>query len=114
MLPPYSEIHPDHELTLQGHRLVKSGPYSLIRHPSYTGLIAMVIGLNFRYTTPDSFLLPYLGSTALRISLLFACLAPTLSLVKRIKQEEAMLAKEFEKEWDEYGKTTWKLVPFIW
>ena len=74
----------------------------------------MVIGLNLRYTTSNSFLLPYLGPTSLRVSLVFACLAPTLSLVKRIKQEEAMLAKEFETEWKEYCNTTWKLVPFLW
>jgi len=74
----------------------------------------MIIGLNLRYTTSDSFLLPYLGPTALRIPLIFACLAPTLSLVKRIKQEEAMLVKEFGKEWEEYCKKTWKLVPFLW
>jgi len=74
----------------------------------------MLIGLNLRYTTLNSFLLPYLGPRALRISLIFACLAPTLSLVKRIKQEEAMLAKEFGKEWKEYCKKTWKLVPFLW
>ena len=74
----------------------------------------MLIGLNLRYTTLNSFLLPYLGPRALRISLIFACLAPTLSLVKRIKQEEAMLAKAFEIEWKEYCKKTWKLVPFLW
>lgn len=74
----------------------------------------MLLGLNLRYTTPNSFLLPYLGPTALRISLIFACLAPPLSLIKRIKQEEAMLEKEFGKEWTEYCQNTWKLIPFIW
>lgn len=74
----------------------------------------MLLGLNLRYTTSHSFLLTYLGPTALRISLIFACLAPPLSLIKRIKQEEAMLEKEFGKEWTEYRQKTWKLVPFIW
>ena len=74
----------------------------------------MTMGLNIRYTTSNSFLLPYLGPTALRISLVFACLAPTLSLVKRIKQEEAMLEKEFGNEWKEYCKKTWRLVQFLW
>jgi protein-S-isoprenylcysteine O-methyltransferase Ste14 len=74
----------------------------------------MVLGLSLRYTTSSSFLLPYLGATALRISLVFGCLAPTLSLVKRIKQEEAMLAKEFGNEWKEYCKKTWRLVPSLW
>ena len=77
-------------------------------------MIAMLLGLSLRYTSANSFLLPYLGSTALHISLIFACLAPPLSLVKRIKQEEAMLAKEFGNEWKEYCKKTWRLVPFLW
>ena len=77
-------------------------------------MIAMLLGLSLRYTSSNSFLLPYFGSTMLRISLIFACLAPPLSLIKRIKQEEAMLAKEFGKEWEEYCKKTWKLVPLIW
>lgn len=75
----------------------------------------MLIGLNLRYTTSDSFLLPYLGPKVLRVSLIFACLAPSLSLVKRIKQEEAMLEeKEFGPEWKEYREKTWALIPFIW
>jgi protein-S-isoprenylcysteine O-methyltransferase Ste14 len=55
-----------------------------------------------------------LGQNALTASIFFACTAPTLSLVRRIKQEEAMLEKEFGAEWKTYCKKTWRLVPFIW
>jgi protein-S-isoprenylcysteine O-methyltransferase Ste14 len=77
-------------------------------------MLAMLMGLDIRYTSPRSFLLPILGQNALTASIFFACTAPTLSLVRRIKQEEAMLEEEFGAEWKTYCKKTWRLVPFIW
>jgi protein-S-isoprenylcysteine O-methyltransferase Ste14 len=74
----------------------------------------MVLGLNFRYATSNSFLLPYLGPTSLRLALAFAFLAPPLLLVKRIIQEEAMLDEKFGNEWREYREKTWIMMPFIW
>jgi protein-S-isoprenylcysteine O-methyltransferase Ste14 len=74
----------------------------------------MILGLSARYSTSDSFLAPYLGPTFLKISFLWACVAPPLSLAKRIKQEEAMLEKEFGHEWKTYCQRTWRLIPFVW
>jgi protein-S-isoprenylcysteine O-methyltransferase Ste14 len=74
----------------------------------------MVIGLSLRYTSSRSFLLPYLGQTALRGSLVWAFTLPLFALVRRIKQEESMLEKKFGSEWRQYCQRSWKLVPFIW
>lgn len=36
-----------------------------------------------------------------------------LVICNRIKREEAMLKNYFGKEWDEYVKTRWKLIPNV-
>lgn len=39
----------------EGHRVVESGPYALVRHPIYTGLLAGALGLAALRATPLAF-----------------------------------------------------------
>jgi protein-S-isoprenylcysteine O-methyltransferase Ste14 len=39
----------------EGHRLVDSGPYGLVRHPIYTGLLAAVLAMALQVATPAAF-----------------------------------------------------------
>lgn len=72
----------------QGHQLVTSGPYAIVRHPMYVGLIFAAIGALLIYLT---------WTTAY-----FALFAP-LTLVRAKKEEQALLA-EFGKQWQDYCK----------
>jgi protein-S-isoprenylcysteine O-methyltransferase Ste14 len=82
-----------------GHRLVTTGLYARIRHPSYLGLVVASVGWALAFRSGIGLLL-----TA-------ALLVP---LVARIRDEERLLATEFGAEWDAYCRRTWRLVPGLW
>jgi len=77
------------------HQLVTNGPYAIIRHPMYAGLILAAIGA----------LLIYFTWTAVY----FACFAP-FTLV-RARREETALSQQFGEQWWEYCRRVPALVP---
>lgn len=93
---------------LPGHRLVTSGSYGYVRHPSYTGSMLIVGGLAISHLTT--------GSLAVECSMLgpigslLLCAAWwtwTLSVgVSRAIAEDKELQKLFGPEWDAYAATT--------
>jgi len=84
---------------LPEHRLVTSGPYSLIRHPIYLGEIF------FGFSIPM-----ILGSLYGFIIML----VPTLMLFNRIEIEERALVSKFGQEYLDYASKTKKLIPYIY
>lgn len=83
-----------------GHRLIRTGPYRLLRHPSYTG--SLMTFLSFGCA---------LGSAA---ALLAAGVPVTLAFLRRIRVEERVLADAFPADYPDYARTTWRLLPFVW
>lgn len=79
----------------KGHQLITSGPFAIIRHPMYSGLILAAIGS----------LLLYLTWT----TLLFAIFSPFILV--RAHREELVLSAEFGEEWKAYCKQTPAFVP---
>jgi len=78
--------------------VIKTGPYAVVRHPMYTGLLIMML------FTPLA-----LGSYW---GLLFSCLfIPTV--VFRIKKEEVLL-RDLSGYKDYYIETRFRLIPSIW
>jgi len=87
------------EVSIQeDHKLIQTGPYSLIRHPRYLGIVLFFIGFSFIFQ-----------------SLIAICLVVALSfvLIWRIFTEEALMRQKFGEEWDEYCKKTWRICPFV-
>jgi protein-S-isoprenylcysteine O-methyltransferase Ste14 len=82
-----------------GHELVTTGLYGTIRHPSYLGLIVMMLGwaLGFRSL----------------VGVLLALLA-MIPLLARIRSEEALLAEHFGREYAAYRARTYRLIPWIY
>ena len=78
------------------HRLIQSGPYSRIRHPMYTALFAIYIGLA-------------LVSNNYVIMLLVIMVVVSLRL--RIPKEENMMVEKFEEEYRAYIKRTGMFFP---
>jgi protein-S-isoprenylcysteine O-methyltransferase Ste14 len=83
-----------------GHRVVASGPYRLLRHPSYTGALAGFLGAGIAL---DSWL-----------SVLALVLIPLLAIGVRIRVEEAELARALGEEYRAYARRTRRLVPGLW
>ena len=77
-----------------GHQLVTRGPFALVRHPMYLGLIASAVGSLLLYQT---------WTTAA-----FAIFAPFILF--RAHREEQALAGEFGEEWRAYSR---RVPPFF-
>jgi protein-S-isoprenylcysteine O-methyltransferase Ste14 len=83
-----------------GHTLQTSGVYSIIRHPSYLGLLISTLGWALAFRSAIGVIL-----TALMI----------MPLLARIRSEEALLHSEFGAAYDAYrARTAWRLIPGIY
>ncbi|HXB74462.1 MAG TPA: isoprenylcysteine carboxylmethyltransferase family protein [Candidatus Acidoferrales bacterium] len=83
----------------QGHSLVRSGPYSMVRHPIYTGLIVAGFG------------------TALVSGALSCFVALPLMIVawrKKSLIEEGFMREQFGPEYQRYMHEVKALIPFVW
>jgi protein-S-isoprenylcysteine O-methyltransferase Ste14 len=81
----------------EGQRLVTSGPYRRIRHPAYTGMVLIYIGLALALGS-------WLGGILAAVLILSATLY-------RIRVEEPVLVGAFGEEYKAYMQRTWKLFP---
>ena len=83
----------------RGHRLVTSGVYGVIRHPSYLGLLISSLGWGLAFRSGIGVLLA-------------ALLVPPL--LARIKAEERLLQSQFGAEYDAYRARTLRLIPGLY
>ena len=81
------------------HELVRRGPYRLLRHPSYTGLLMTFLGFALG-----------LGNWLS----LAAMLPVVLAFLWRIQVEERVLAAAFGDRYATYARETRRLIPFVW
>jgi len=85
------------EVTIrEDHQLIRSGPYTSIRHPIYTGMLLALAGTA-------------LAIGEYRALLGFAVFA--VGIVQKAKKEEAMLAQEFGASFEEHKTKTGFLLP---
>ena len=81
------------------HRVVTRGPYRLVRHPSYTGVLITFIGLGLAVQS--------LGGLLVLLGVF------SLSYGYRIRVEEKTLLSELGPDYASYMRRTKRLVPFI-
>lgn len=77
------------------HQLVSSGPFAIVRHPMYTGLILAALGSLLIYMTWTT--------------LLFACFSPFT--IMRAYQEERALSQMFGEQWRRYCRHVPMFIP---
>jgi protein-S-isoprenylcysteine O-methyltransferase len=82
------------------HQLIDSGPYRLVRHPCYTGVMMCVLGFGLSMQNLGSLLI-------LAVSL--SCV-----LLRRMQVEEEALVKAFGQKYLDYMKRTKRLIPFVY
>lgn len=82
-----------------GHRLVTSGVYRLIRHPSYAGLLVSAVGWGLAFNSMLGVLIGLLN---------------IIPVVGRIRAEERLLLDFFGSEYATYRAKTWQLIPHIY
>jgi protein-S-isoprenylcysteine O-methyltransferase Ste14 len=83
----------------ENHELVQTGPYSIVRHPIYVGLLLGALGTAMTMGA----LAAYLGVILLLIGYLI-----------RIQSEDALMAEQFPDTHPTYRQRTRKLIPYLW
>ncbi|TBU48573.1 hypothetical protein BD309DRAFT_1015517 [Dichomitus squalens] len=106
------------ELSIRkNHRLITDGPYSVVRHPSYTALIMVTIGTLLCLTSTGSWLAESgIMSTLIGRLLVVAWAAEVawipVVMLMRVGTEDAILREEFKDEWLAWSqRTPYKLIP---
>jgi protein-S-isoprenylcysteine O-methyltransferase Ste14 len=84
----------------EGQPVVQAGPYRWVRHPSYTGILLVLLGIGLT-----------LGNW---LSLALIVVLPTAGLVRRIRVEEAALLGTIGEPYARYAAGRFRLVPRLW
>jgi protein-S-isoprenylcysteine O-methyltransferase Ste14 len=82
----------------EGHELIQSGPYRLVRHPIYTGLIVALVGTAVA-----------LGSWRGALAVIIAA----ASFWWKLKLEERWMLETFGDEYRKYQSRAAALIPFL-
>jgi len=83
----------------QGHTLVRTGPYSLVRHPIYTGITLAMLGTAI-----------YLGE----IRGLIGTVVALIAFKVKSRLEESFMTEQFGEEYVTYKQQVKSLIPFVW
>jgi protein-S-isoprenylcysteine O-methyltransferase Ste14 len=81
------------------HRLVRSGPYRMVRHPVYASMLCLLLGTGFMVAGPWWFaagLLAFVVGTEIRV-----------------KVEDGLLAARFGEEFREYQRSVPAYIPYL-
>ena len=80
------------------HELIESGPYSLVRHPIYTGILLMAVGGAINYGQPSALIL---------------LLVLLLGFWVKYQEEEKVMIQHFPKQYKAYKKRVKAIIPFV-
>jgi protein-S-isoprenylcysteine O-methyltransferase len=83
----------------QNHTLVQSGPYRIVRHPIYTGLLVALLGTAIA-----------LGELRCFLGVLLAAIAWKIKSVG----EETLMVQQFGDQYARYREQVKGLVPYLW
>ncbi|CAG4903102.1 methyltransferase family protein [Paraburkholderia saeva] len=83
-----------------GQQVISTGPYRLMRHPSYTGAWFLYTGLLIAMHAP--------------VAAAFAGVLLLAAFVRRIRYEEGLMLQTFGAQYVTYCGRVKRLVPFIW
>ena len=83
----------------EGQQIVRAGPYRLLRHPGYGGVLLLWVGAG-------------LASQNWAVAALILSLM-SVAYAYRIKSEELMLQTAFGDQYRNYMRSTWRLVPWV-
>jgi protein-S-isoprenylcysteine O-methyltransferase Ste14 len=82
----------------EGHRLIRTGPYAIVRHPIYTGVVTGMVGTAVAQGQVRSIL---------------AVVLLAASYLRKIKIEETWLVQQFGDEYRSYQREVGALIPWI-
>ncbi|KZT70879.1 hypothetical protein DAEQUDRAFT_737237 [Daedalea quercina L-15889] len=104
----------------EDHQLCTRGPYSVVRHPSYTGYCMQTIGVAMWNCCAGSWAREagWLDTpVGVAVASVFVGLQAYvgLNMIMRCSQEDMLMRKQFGEIWDEWARRVpYRLVPFIY
>ncbi len=84
---------------VEGHKLVKEGPYSVVRNPIYTGMFGMLLATGLVVSH--------------WIGLLVAVVVFAIGTAIRVRSEETLLREAFGREFEDYARAVPAVIPFL-
>jgi protein-S-isoprenylcysteine O-methyltransferase Ste14 len=88
-----------HSVTIKAdHQLIETGPYALVRHPIYTGLLTGFLGTAIAVAQPRG---------VIAFALIF------IALWVKLRLEEAWMRENFGAAYEEYSRRSAMLVPYV-
>jgi protein-S-isoprenylcysteine O-methyltransferase Ste14 len=81
------------------HELIERGPYRLVRHPIYTGLLLAIFGTCLA------------GGRVWNLSIVVMA---ALLLIVKLKAEETLLARQFLDAYLQYQRRVKAIIPFLY
>jgi protein-S-isoprenylcysteine O-methyltransferase Ste14 len=81
------------------HELIERGPYRLVRHPIYTGLLLAIFGTCLA------------GGRVWNLSVVVMA---ALLLIVKLKAEEALLTRQFPDAYPQYQRRVRAIIPFLY
>lgn len=82
----------------EGHRLIRTGPYRLVRHPLYTGFLGGALGS---------------AMTAHSCEAVLGFVLMLIAYIVKIRREEAFLTQQFGDEYIAFKREVRTLIPYI-
>jgi protein-S-isoprenylcysteine O-methyltransferase Ste14 len=83
----------------EGHELIQTGPYRLVRHPIYMGVLLALVGCTLAYGE----LRGMLGVSMV-----------ALSMIRKLRIEERFMQERFNGTYEHYKRHTAALIPFVY
>jgi protein-S-isoprenylcysteine O-methyltransferase Ste14 len=82
---------------VEEHKLVTEGPYRIVRHPIYTGMLGMLLATSF--------------ATSFWFAIPFVLLAFIIGTLVRVRSEEKLLRETFGPQFDDYARRVPAFIP---
>ncbi|KAF8070231.1 hypothetical protein FPV67DRAFT_1448046 [Lyophyllum atratum] len=102
------------------HRLVTSGPYSIVRHPGYSGVVLCIVGIVIWHAGSGSWarecgpFMTRIGQIAAVTYLALVSLITT-GLLARMSREDEVLSETFGEEWTDWvERVPHRLIPGLY
>ena len=85
---------------VEGHKLATTGPYALVRHPIYTGMLGMLIATGLAFS--------HWAAIIVALVIFFA------GTIIRVRSEERLLREEFGEDFENYARRVRAIVPGLY